>query len=36
MKPEAELAGSETEPMPYGVAIAWGAIAALFWWPPIL
>lgn len=35
MKPEAELAHSETEPMPYGVAIAWGAIATLFWLPPV-
>ena len=30
MKPEAELTKSETEPMPYGVAISWGAIIAAF------
>lgn len=35
MRPEAELASSETEPMPYGVAISWGAIAAVFALPPV-
>lgn len=30
MRPEAELMESETEPMPYGVAISWGAIIAAF------
>ncbi|PIQ28141.1 prepilin peptidase [bacterium (Candidatus Blackallbacteria) CG17_big_fil_post_rev_8_21_14_2_50_48_46] len=35
MKPEVELAQSETRPMPYGVAISWGAITALFWLPPV-
>lgn len=35
MKPHAELTQSETEPMPYGVAISWGAIATLFGLPPV-
>ena len=35
MHPEAELKESDTEPMPYGVAISWGAIATLFWLPPV-
>lgn len=35
MKPEVELAQSETEPMPYGVAISWGAIVTLFGLPPV-
>ncbi|MBF2052389.1 MAG: prepilin peptidase [Candidatus Sericytochromatia bacterium] len=36
MRPEVELQHSDTEPMPYGVAISWGAIATLFWLPPVL
>lgn len=35
MRPDAELQQSDTEPMPYGVAISWGAIATLFWLPPV-
>jgi prepilin peptidase CpaA len=35
MKPEVELAQSTTEPMPYGVAISWGAIVTLFGLPPV-
>lgn len=35
MKPEAELTQSDTDPMPYGVAISWGALALLFWLPPV-
>lgn len=37
MKPEYELKESDTEPMPYGVAISWGAIAAAFQLlPPVI
>lgn len=37
MRPDAELQQSETEPMPYGVAISWGAIvAALHLLPPVM
>lgn len=37
MRPDVELQQSETQPMPYGVAISWGAIVAA--WsllPPVL
>ncbi|HEY9840978.1 MAG TPA: A24 family peptidase [Candidatus Obscuribacterales bacterium] len=30
MRPDAELKASETKPMPYGVAISWGAIVAVW------
>lgn len=30
MRPEAELKASDTKPMPYGVAISWGAIVAVW------
>lgn len=36
MRPELELQESDTKPMPYGVAISWGAIAALLYLPPVL
>jgi len=36
MRPDIELKESETEPMPYGVAISWGAIASLWMLPPVL
>lgn len=35
MRPEVELQKSDTEPMPYGVAISWGAIAAITVLPPV-
>lgn len=37
MRPDVELQESETKPMPYGVAISWGAIAAVWGWlPPVI
>jgi len=36
MRPDVELQQSDTEPMPYGVAISWGAIATLCFLPPVL
>lgn len=37
MRPEAELQQSETKPMPYGVAISWGAIVAVWGlMPPVI
>ncbi len=36
MRPELELQESDTKPMPYGVAISWGAIAAIWFLPRLL
>jgi prepilin peptidase CpaA len=36
MRPEVELQKSETAPMPYGPAISWGAVVAVFALPPVV